>query len=217
MEPFFARYTAGEGSVKLAREIGIHPERFKRLLVAAGYTARTIGEAVGLRYTVMSQGERGSLTANANVAKRGRPASERSLERRARTMQATLQLASRADLALALWLAQRGVRLVVQQAVGPYNIDIAIHERAVAVEVNGAYHDARLRALSRSRTTPEERLSYLLDRGWRVIDVNILGANAKYLRPACADRIVALLEGAGPTEADWGQHCVIGGDGEPLA
>jgi len=216
LTPFFERYIAGEGSVKLAKEAGIHQSRFLKELDKAGIARRTIGEAVGLRYTQMTRAEREALTAGANEAKRGRPASQVSLERRARTMEATLQLAGVSDTILAAWLGQRGVtNFTLQKAVGRFNLDIAIDEPLIAVEVNGGMHVPKMRALSRSMTTAVERRDYLLNSGWRLIDVMVAGGN-KILRPSCADRVIALIEEARTNEPSWGQYCMIRGDGEFL-
>jgi very-short-patch-repair endonuclease len=216
LTPFFERYIAGEGSVKLAREAGVHQSRFIRELDEAGITRRTIGEAVGLRYTQMTKAERQAVTLSANEAKRGRPASQVSFERRARTMEATLQLAGVSDTILAAWLGQRGViNFTLQKAVGRFNLDIAIDEPLIAVEVNGGMHIPKLRALSRSLTTAVERRDYLLNSGWRLIDVMVSGGN-KMLRPSCADSVIALIEEARTNEPSWGQYCMIRGDGEFL-
>lgn len=206
------RYVAGETVQSLAREFGVTRRRLESAIDDAGYQRRTLREAVGLRYTRMTVAEREALTAAAHDAKRDRPANRASLERRAATMEVTLQLASRADLLMAVWLAQRGVQFTLQKAVGIYNIDIAVDEPRIAVEVNGSQHG--LRHLSRNRSTSTERLNYLFDAGWRVIEVDIA---RQWLRPDCADRVVALIEAAREDEAPWGQHCVIRGDGEALA
>jgi very-short-patch-repair endonuclease len=129
-------------------------------------------------------------------------------------MQHTLQLASRADLLLGIWLAQRGVIVIPQKAVGRYNIDLAIDELFVAVEVNGSFH-----YFADHASAEIERRNYLLDRGWRLIDVALTAtrhSTHKYLRPACADQIVILLNLLRTNESDWGQYRMIGGDGEAL-
>jgi len=130
-------------------------------------------------------------------------------------MERTLQLASRADLILSVWLAQRGFCFTSQKAVGRYNIDIAFDELFVAVEVNGGWHYFSDRSAAESK-----RREYILDAGWRLIDVALTSSSSnswKWLRPACADKIVALLDEVRAGKSSWGQHCVIGGDGEPLS
>jgi very-short-patch-repair endonuclease len=215
LDALIERYVAGETVQKLSLESGVNRRRIELAVKRAGHELRTMREAVGLRYARMSVSERRSITAKANIAKRGRKASESSQERRARTCEKTLQLASRADLILAVWLAQRGECFTPQKAVGPYNIDIAVDALLVAVEVNGDWHYFPDRAGAESK-----RREYLFHQGWRLVDVCLSAQNGrtwKYLRPACADKIVALLNGLRAGEPGFGQHCVIGGDGELLA
>ena len=113
-----------------------------------------------------------------------------------------------------MWLAQRAVQFTPQKAIGRYNIDIAVEELRIAVEVNGDWHYFPDRA-----ATDSKRREYLFDCGWRLIDValtNRTEAAWKYMRPACADKIVALLNEVRQGEPLWGKYCVIGGDGEPF-
>jgi very-short-patch-repair endonuclease/transposase len=202
------RYVSGETMQKVAADFGVTRRRLEIAVRSAGYTPRTMLQAVGLRYTNMSARERRSITAKANIAKRGRKASIASQERRARTLEVTLQLASRTDLLLSVWLAQKGIKFTPQKAFGPYNIDIAIEELAVAVEVNGSWHYFPDRS-----STEIKRRNYLLNGGWKLIDVKL----GKYLRPSCADKIISLLDAMRQNETSWGEHCVIGGDGELLS
>ena len=208
------RYIGGEPMTSVCKDFGITRRRLEMVVRDAGHVCRTLRQSVGLRYGRLTARERQSLVAKAHIAKKGQPASSASQERRAQTMEATLQLASRADLILGVWLAQRGVTFTPQRAAGPYNIDIAIHEPAVAVEVNGDWHYFPGRTAAESK-----RRDYLLNRGWLLIEVQLSKTTSrpwKWLRPACADKIVSLLQQARQGESCWGKHCVIGGDGEAL-
>jgi very-short-patch-repair endonuclease len=209
-----AKYDAGRDIKSLCAEFGIGRRRVETVIKMNGGTLRTLRQAVGLRYARMSKSERQSLVAHAHIAKKGVPASIQSLERRAKTMEVTLQLASRADLILGVWLAQRGVQFTPQKALGPYNLDIAIDELSVAVEVNGDWHYFPDRTAAESK-----RRDFLLDRGWSVIDVRLAATSArpwKYLRPTCADKIVAVLNQIRREISSGSKHWVVGGDGEPL-
>jgi very-short-patch-repair endonuclease/transcriptional regulator with XRE-family HTH domain len=208
-------YMAGRTMKQTCKDFGISNKRLEKAIVKAGFVARTLRQSVGLRYTRMTKFERQSLCAKANIAKRGSNANEVSLERRAKTMEATLQLASRADLILGVWLAQKGVKFTPQKAVGRYNLDISIDELLVAVEVNGDWHYFPDRIANETK-----RREYLLNLGWRIIDVSLTASKTrpwKYLRPACADKIISLLNIGGGNESSFGKYCVIGGDGERLA
>lgn len=208
------RYAEGETMKSLCEEFRIGRRRMESALRHAGIPVRTLRQSVGLRYTRMSKSERQSLVARAHIAKKGKPADERAQERRAKTNEVTLQLASRADLILGVWLAQHGLRFTPQKALGPYNLDIAVDELSVAVEVNGDWHYFPERTAAESK-----RRNYLFDRGWRLIDVCITSTGArpwKYLRPACANKIIELLESVRRNKSMRCKHWVIGGDGETL-
>jgi very-short-patch-repair endonuclease len=214
MQPLFDRYVAGESAKALAQEAKMGQHRFAALLDEAGIARRRQSEVKTLWYATMSDEGRRAITARANRAKRGKRANHWSLERRAATMERTLQLAGAADLLMAVRLAQHGLAdFTLQKAIGPYNIDVAFEERLIAIEVNGAYHGAALAALSRSRSTPQERRQYIFDRGWRLIEV-LLESKVPYLTAASTDRVVALVQQSRRDETGWGQYCVVGSDGE---
>jgi very-short-patch-repair endonuclease len=208
-------YAEGEDLKSLCAQFGIGPHRMESALVLAGVHRRTSGQSLRIRYSRMSEAERAVITRQANIAKRGRPASQKALELRAKTYESTLQAASRADLILGMWLNQRGIQLTPQKAIGPYNVDIAIHEPAVAVEVNGYWH-----YLSHRISSDDKRREYILDSGWMMIEVRLDSFTAspwKHLRPTCADKIVSLLDSVRVNVATRGKHWVIGGDGESLS
>jgi very-short-patch-repair endonuclease len=209
------RYLAGETINDLCAELGVGRRLFQKAVITAGYELRTQAKSLGLRYNRMSLSERAAITTAANAAMRGKPASAGRMAQRAATNERTLQLASRADLILSVWLAQRGIQFTAQKALGPYNIDIAIDELSVAVEVNGGWH------YFEGRAVPEaQRREYLFNRGWRLIEVKLTAPELKvwkWLRPACADKVVALLNELRQGEPAWGKHCVLGGDGEVLS
>jgi very-short-patch-repair endonuclease len=188
----------------------------EKAIIAAGETLRTQAQSLGLRYAHMTVSERRSVTAYANIAKRGRKASEKSLHKRACTMERTLQLASRADLLFCMWMAQRGIKFTPQKAVGPYNIDCAIDELLVAVEINGDWH-----YFPGKTDTERKRREYVINAGWHIIDINIasrgVGKKWKWLRPASADKVVIMLEEFRSDKTALSKHSVIGGDGEPLS
>jgi len=210
-----ARYVAGETLQSLSRESGIDRKRLEKFIVAEGHTLRTLRQAVGLRYTRMSVHERRSLTAQAHIAVRGCKKLESSLEKRAKTHEMSLQLASRTDLILAVWLAQRNISLTPQKAIGRYNVDIAINELPVAVEVNGSWHFFKKRMSSDA-----ERREFLFDRGWNIIEVVLADTENspwKYLRPACADKIVTILKEFSLNKSLTRQYWVIRSDGESVS
>lgn len=198
------RYENGEPALWLAKEYDIPYGQFIRLLARTGVQQRTIRENLAIMYARMTPEERKEVAAAAHASKRGRPANLMTLERRAQTMQRTLQLASRFDLLLGLWLAQRGLRFIPQKAVGRYNLDIAVTKPQIAVEVNGPGHWS-------GKDKWNERCGYLFGQGWRVIEVRVRKGPISALREAAADKVVSLVEQA---ESAWGNCITINGHGE---
>ena len=68
------RYVSGETMKKVSKDSGVNSKQIERAVVAAGHVPRTLLQAVGLRYTNMNLSEKRSLTAKANIAKRGKRA-----------------------------------------------------------------------------------------------------------------------------------------------
>lgn len=208
---FTNRYELGETLQSLCLVYNVERRAAERYLIEQGVTPRNVSEAAAVRWRNMDNDGRRALIEPANNAKRGKPAGIISLERRAITMQRTLQLASRADLLFAWWLVMRGISVTPQRAVGRYNIDIAIQEPRVAVEIGGDWHVTNF--FKSKQTDPIKRRNYLFDEGWRLIEVRI--DSGRRLRETAADRVVSLLEEARQGEPSWGQYCVIWGNGEP--
>lgn len=203
------RYEDGEPALWLAKEYGIGYKKFIGLLIRMGVQPRTIRENLAVMYARMTPEERKQVAAAAQTAKRGRPANLMSMERRAQTMERTLQLASRFDLLLGLWLAQRGLQFIPQKAVGRYNIDIAVMEPRIVVEVNGPGHWS-------GKEKWIERCQYLFGQGWRVIEIRIRKGPISTLRETAADRVISLVEQAREPWPAWGDCVAINGHGELL-
>lgn len=210
--PGFAEsYRLGETLQSLCLAYNVGRRVAERYLIEHGITPRNRSEAAAVRWRNMDNDGRRALIEPANNAKRGKPAGHISLERRAITMERTLQLASRTDLLFAWWLVMRGISVTPQKAVGRYNIDIAVQESRIAVEVGGDWHVTDF--FKSRRTIPSKRRQFLFDEGWRLIEVRI--DSGRILRETAADRVVALIEEARQGKSSWGQYCVIWGNGEP--
>jgi len=105
-----------------------------------------------------------------------------------------------------------GVRVVQQLAVDIYNLDIAIEELPIAIEVEGGTEFA-----PSQRTLSKARLEYLLNQHWAVLWVvhHGLGLKAGDIR-AVTDKILALLDLARRDESVFGKYGVINRQGKTL-
>ncbi len=208
-----ANYAAGMTMKEVCKGLpGFSRERIERAFLAAGAAVRRVSDAKKFSYSLMTAERRRALTMAANVAKRGKPTSIESAERRAKTVERTMQLAGRTDLIMAVWLAQRGIAFTMQKAVGRYNIDIAIHEPPIAIEIDGERHHFTEAAVAHSL----QRSEFLLSCGWRLIEIR-LKAVRYLLRESTADYVVSLIEAARNNEPLWSEHCVIWGNGDAIS
>lgn len=116
------------------------------------------------------------------------------------------------ELLYAAWLRLRGLQVVHQHAIGPYNCDLTIPAARVAVEIfGGNWHGTGKHAGMFA-----ERAQYILDQGWLLVIVWVDQAKQR-LGEASADYIVSLVEQARRDPSLRGQHRVVWGDGEVVA
>lgn len=154
--------------------------------------------------------------AAAHEAVRGRKVSvhERKLGAISREQNASRHIKSSHERTLIRLLQDRGVAVTPQKAVHVYNVDIALTEFPVAVEVfGGDWHSYGTHA---ARFT--ERLEYLLNSGWHVIIVWTVQKGIRMKAPAgisagAADYIIRLAQKLGRTKPVRGHYHVIWGDG----
>lgn len=208
-EPWIARYLAGESENALSAELGIGREAFAGNLRRHGIPRRDQSEAEFVKWSQMSDRERRQQVAAAHASTRGKPYPERRARLAAKTRERTAVKATAGERRLNAWLTERGFTTTMQKAVGRYNLDIAIHEPAVAVEVfGGGWHtgDDHIRRFPK-------RTKYILDQGWHVVIVWTDGRRYPLSR-AAAEYIVGFCDFVGRDPAAPRQYRVILGDGQ---
>lgn len=192
------RYVAGESALDLSRDSGLHEAIIRRELRERGIPIRP----------------RRSYKTNmrpAHDAVRGRHHTIDEKLLRAKTNAARVLHASKYEIAFSDLLTDRGVEHVPQRQVGPYNIDLAVTELPIAVEIrggNGGSHREPHRA---------KRLEYLLSEGWNVLEVLVRYGRHRPVTGASADYLVAWLEELRGNPAAACQHRVVWANGEPYA
>lgn len=118
--------------------------------------------------------------------------------------------ASPSECLLAGGLLALGEQAAQQAPVGLYNVDIALEEIRVAVEVESL---ASMAPSNHARF--KDRLEELCDLGWRVIYVHVNDGTVA-VRPV-AQKIVALAEKARGGKPLRGQYGMLSRDGEPCS
>lgn len=199
-----AAYLAGESEMALAQKYGVSRRAISRRLLANGITRRTISEANQQRMAELTEAERKALTQKANRARRGTPMRPESHQRRAITDQKSMCYATADERQMAHWLESAGLLVTPQLAVGAYNIDVAIHAPAIAVE---------LRSRNEFPSNHWKRSEYLFNHGWAICYA-FVSARDYPLTKAAADNIVTWAEELRSHPSSVRQHRVIRGDGK---
>ena len=205
------RYNSGESVKALAKFIGHSRQVVRRLLQSRGITVRNRSESMLVRMSRTPESERKRLTDAAHAAVRGTRRSFEELVERAITRERRGRGIDPSERALLAMLNRRGVLACPQKAVGPYNVDLAIAEPSIAVEVfGGAWHRSG-RHLERF----VRRFKYILDAGFSTV---IIWNDRRYpLSEGAADYVVTLCERLGKGETMGREHHVIRGDGQPTS
>lgn len=186
-----ARYSAGESEKAIAESLGVSRQVVRRRLLDAGVTPRDGSASMRIRMASMSPEERKLITDRARSAC-------------TQSRQETLSVVGWGENTLRDWLRDRGYEAIPQLAMGPYNIDLAIHP--VAVEVwNSASNPLRLRR-------SHEKAEYLRERGWSLIWVWI--TKNRIFDDRVADEIVTTIERTRLDPPASCEHRVIRGSGE---
>jgi len=210
-------YSEGMSVLAMAKHFGVSRPAVRKRLQDLGLELRSGSEANSLRMAKLAPKQRKALVSKANEAARGRVRSEAELIKAAESRfqrfaaEGTFDSPYQRDLVEAL--AERGVELVVELPVGPYNIDIAITGSSVAVELHGGgWHRYGTHWESRKK-----RIEYLLSRGWALIEIwrcDYRNAAGFWNAAGLADKLVFLSDGYSRNPSAACKHWMLRGDGE---
>lgn len=162
-----------------------------------------------LRMSQTSPEERIRLTDAAHAAVRGVRQTDEHRCKIAVNRETSHQWVSRTETILVEMLNERGIACTQQKAIGRYNVDIALDEFPIIVEIyGGGWH-----AYGRHAARYPERTKYLLDCG---LDVIIIWVDAKVypLESGAADYIVSVLDKLGSQKPARGKEHMIRGNGQ---
>jgi len=204
-------YKSGIGYYEVAKLLGCSPPLIRRRLVSAGINIRSQGEQFSITQRRRGAEWRTANTKAAHDAVRGTTRTQKERCKRAITREERQLGIAGHESKLSDWLRANLLTEIIQQkAIGSYNIDIAVPEFSIAVEVFGGHwhlsgrHAARL----------PERHKYVLDRGW--LPVYVWATKSKPISFACADYIVSLCERIRSGESLVGEKHVIWGNGKRI-
>jgi len=118
---------------------------------------------------------------------------------------------TRTEQLLCEWLAHENVKCTPQKAVGPYNVDVALDEFPIAVEIFGGHWHSYGRHATRFR----KRFDYLLNAGW--LPVIIWVTRNHPLEIGAAKYIISLTKKLRSGKALIRKEQMIHGGGQPCA
>jgi very-short-patch-repair endonuclease len=207
-------YLAGRSILQLSKELGVSRPTITRRLQRAGIEIRDMSDAHKVMWSTLKH-DRGAMERHLGKAwdaTRGREVGDRALLAQ-HHFERQNQTVGMFEGELAGHLRLAGVDVKQQFAVGRYNLDLALDEPAVAVEILGSRRGARLIAQFLQRT------EYLLDRGWSVIVVLCWGTTAdasdRALPIDTTQKLLAYHEAGRRDESLLGRYGMIGGERYP--
>lgn len=204
------RHEAGESLEAAAHRLNVSRPLLYRRLAEVGFRARNQSEAMFVRMARTPRLERLRLVKRAHDAVRGKRQTDEHRVKIAQTRERTIR-PTRTERKLIALLRRRSFSVVAQKAVGPYNIDVAITEPPIAVEVFGGRWHATGRHAARFR----KRTDYLLNHGWHVIIIWVMRDYP--LEVGAANEVVAFTKMLSSNPATQCQELVLRGDGKRCA
>lgn len=201
-------YLSGMTLAQLAQHFGVRPETVRRALVDAGAPPRDRSAVMRQRMKTADPEERKRLTRAANAAVRGSHTPIERLACRARSIQQRGRLNTR-EQQVQQGLLARGIATVAQQAVGPYNVDLAAAPVAVEVYGGGWHFSGRHAARFPKRTV------YLANAGWHMLV--LWNSTYRPLDAATLDHAAAFIKEARRNPALRRQYRVVRGAAEVTA
>lgn len=205
-------YNSGLHANELGRMFGVNRIVIERRLNEAGVQRRSPAEANRIMMAGRTREENIRNTLAANVAMRGKPQPIERQHKIAMGRERLLNHIGNDEFILWELLWDRCVPFTPQKAVGQYNVDVAINEFPIAVEVFGGMWHAYGNHARRFR----HRFDYLLDRGWLPVIVWTDKANWP-IGPGVVEYLASLIQVFRRNEPLVRQEHVIRGDGNICA
>lgn len=199
LSDYIDRYLAGESAKDLAAEIGVSDSTFR---------ARLLERDIKIRPGTWYPRDMNPCW----DAARGRTAAPHEIKKRVTTTEGDLRFSSKHEDRFAPCLDALGISYERQKAIlDRYNVDFALTEVPVVVEVIGGGYNPRVRA-----NLPKRRED-ILDGGWHLIEVYIAKASHQRHLPmtGAAEYVVTFSNSVGLDPSAPREHRMIRTDGEP--
>ena len=158
-------YRDGALFVDLAERFNVHWMVVRRVIINAGVKLRPYSEIQRIKASRLTKQERARHSKAAHDAVRGKSQSLEHRRKIALTREDRGVGISRIELSCKNLLEDRGFTCIPQKAIGSYNVDVAITEPPIAVEIFGGHWHAHGSHAARFR----KRIDYIINSGWHPI------------------------------------------------
>lgn len=204
------QYLSGESVNQLAVQFGVGRPTIIRRLQSRDIQPRGSSEAERLKWQrIIDPQARKAQVSGAHEARRGQVDAPEVKARRAATWFRKQQHIWPAETQLAEALRTVGVCVDLAKNIGPYNVDLALNGKLIAVEIDS--HPVR----DRGAGPRLDRLEYLLNQGWSVLLIYTKSVPLTF--PGVTQKVLTYLQTTSLNESGRGQYGVIRGDGEATA
>lgn len=211
LDDLVRQYESGVSENELAKRLGIDRSSVRSRLIERNVSVRNQHQAETIKWSQMTADQRVHQVAAAHVAAKGRKISRSVLERKARTIQEKGILNTN-ERPLFNILSEAGFHIIPQMAIGTYNIDLALDEDRIAIEIFGGgfhgYGNHARRFFKRSK--------YLFNRGWSLFIIWIDPIQHP-LGIGVLNNIRAFVQSVRNNPSPVGKYGVIWGDGKIVA
>jgi len=201
------RYQSGQSVKHLAEQFNVSRIVINRVLKEHQIQPRSPQQSQKLWMSQTTKEFRQKITENAHNAVRGRTKSLAQKIKNAQQKEINPSNISAFEIQFADMLKERNISFTPQKAVNIYNLDIAIHEPTIAVEIFGGHWHSYGRHAERFG----QRTKYLLSTGWHVL---IIWVNHGRLYTGSADYLVRLIDQISGNPTLISQYRVITGTGK---
>lgn len=197
-------YLSGETEQNISKRLKVSRPVIKRRLSEIGIR-RTLSEARALMWKSISNSEKVRLLSFPHDAVRGRRQTEKHRHKLAISREKNVVCLGKYERIITNKLKSEGLTVIPQKAFGRYNIDIAIHEGSIAVEVvNSHWNAGRINSF-------RQKSKYIINSGWLPIFIWI--SKASPLKDCAIKYLVALSKTRSLGKSLRSEEIMIWGDG----
>lgn len=207
IEEIIELYVGGKSENAIANKYGVSRNVIRLRLEEKGVHIRSQSEAEALKWSQMDVKQRENQVRAAHEAAAGRTATREERVKRAIARMETPHFSSFEKRFLRVF-QNKGIRVIPEYAFDIYNIDFALPEIKLAVEIDGGgWHDSK----PKSRFDRGKEVLFA-KRGWSYIRFQI-NHGKLVIKIKCADdRFIPVLNAVCSTPSLWCENGVVSSD-----